>query len=169
MDPVTNPYAPGAGSPPPELAGRDELSSAVSVALKRLRIGRTAKSVLLVGLRGVGKTVLLGRMRTDSDARGMTTLWVEAPEGRSLPAMLLPQLRAALLTLSRNERAKELAARALRGLAGFARSLNVRYQDIEVALDFEPEPARPNAKPTDRKGHGVEPGTWRHGVYRAAF
>ena len=140
MDPVSNPYAPGAGSPPPELAGRDELSSAVSVALKRLRIGRPAKSVLLVGLRGVGKTVLLGRMRTDADARGMTTLWVEAPEGRSLPAMLAPQLRVALLTLSRNERAKELAARALRGLAGFAQALKVRYQDIEVALDFEPEP-----------------------------
>ena len=140
MDPVSNPYAPGAGSPPPELAGRDELSSAVSVALKRLRIGRPAKSVLLVGLRGVGKTVLLGRMRSDADARGMITLWVEAPEGRSLPAMLAPQLRVALLTLSRNERAKELAARALRGLAGFARALKVRYQDIEVALDFEPEP-----------------------------
>ena len=140
MDPVSNPYAPGAGSPPPELAGRDELRSAVSVALKRLRIGRPAKSVLLVGLRGVGKTVLLDRMRLDADAGGMTTFWVEAPENRSLPAILAPQLRAALLKLSRNERAKELATRALRGLAGFARALKVRYQDIEVALDFDPEP-----------------------------
>ena len=76
-----------------------------------------------MGLRGVGKTVLLDRMRLDADAGGMTTFWVEAPEDRSLPAILAPQLRAALLKLSLNERAKELAVRALRGLAGFARAL----------------------------------------------
>lgn len=140
MDPVRNPYAPGAGSPPPELAGRDDLRSAVDIALQRLRIGRPAKSVLLVGLRGVGKTVLLDRMRLDAEAAGLTTLWVEAPENRSLPAILAPQLRTALLGLSRNEQAKALATRALRGLAGFAGALKLRYQDIEVALDFDPEP-----------------------------
>ena len=140
MDPVRNPYAPGAGSAPPELAGRDDLRSAVDIALQRLRIGRPAKSVLLVGLRGVGKTVLLDRMRLDAEAAGLTTLWVEAPEKRSLPAILAPQLRTALLGLSRNEQAKALATRALRGLAGFARALKLRYEDIEVALDFDPEP-----------------------------
>jgi predicted transcriptional regulator len=65
---------------------------------------------------------------------------VEAPENRSLPAILAPQLRQALLRLSRNEQAKELAQRALRGLAGFAKALKVKYQDIEVGMDFEPEP-----------------------------
>ncbi len=65
---------------------------------------------------------------------------VEAPEGRSLPALLAPRLRFALLRLSRNERAKDLAQRALRALSGFARSLKVKYQDIEVGVDFEPEP-----------------------------
>lgn len=140
MDPVRNPYAPGAGAPPPELAGRDDLRSAVDIALQRLRIGRPAKSVLLVGLRGVGKTVLLDRMRLEAEAAGLTTLWVEAPENRSLPAILAPQLRTALLGLSRNEQAKALATRALRGLAGFAGALKLRYQDIEVALDFDPEP-----------------------------
>jgi hypothetical protein len=64
---------------------------------------------------------------------------IEAPEGRSLPALLAPQLRQALLRLSRNDRAKELAQRALRGLAGFAKALKVKYQDIEVGFDFEPE------------------------------
>ena len=140
MDPVRNPYAPGAGSQPPELAGRDELRSTVAVALERLCIGRPAKSVLLVGLRGVGKTVLLDRMRMDAEAGGMTTLWVEAPENRSLPAILAPQLKSVLLKLCLNERAKELATLALRGLAGFAKALKLRYQDIEVALDFDPEP-----------------------------
>jgi len=140
MDPVSNPYAPGAGTPPPELAGRDELREAVRVASERIRVGRPAKSVLLVGLRGVGKTVLLDRMREDAEGAGMHTLRIEAPESRSLPAILAPQLRQALLRLSRNEQARELGQRALRALAGFAKALKVKYQDIEVGLDFEPEP-----------------------------
>jgi GTPase SAR1 family protein len=140
MDPINNPYAPGAGTPPPELAGRDELRETVRIALARVRAGRPTKSVLMVGLRGVGKTVLLDRLREDAEAAGIQTLRVEAPEGRSLPAILAPQLRQALLRLSRNERAKEFAQRALRGLAGFAKALKVKYQDIEVGFDFEPEP-----------------------------
>jgi hypothetical protein len=140
MDPVTNPFAPGAGTPPPELAGRDELRETVRIALERTRLGRPTKSILMVGLRGVGKTVLLDRMRDDAEATGIHTLRVEAPESRSLPAILAPQLRQALLRLSRNEQAKDLAQRALRGLAGFAKALKVKFEDIEVGLDFEPEP-----------------------------
>jgi hypothetical protein len=140
MDPLTNPYAPGAGTPPPELAGRDELLRTVANALERIRRGFPAKSVLMVGLRGVGKTVLLDRMREEAEAAGLHTIRVEAPERRSLPAMLAPELRLALLRLSRVEQAKDLATRALRGLAGFARALKVRYQDIEVGVDLDPEP-----------------------------
>jgi len=140
MDPVQNPYAPGAGTPPPELAGREELREAARVALARIRAGKPGKSLLMVGLRGVGKTVLLDKLRDDAAASGMETIRVEAPENRSLPAILAPQLRQALLRLSRNEQAKELAQRALRGLAGFAKALKVKYQDIEVGMDFEPEP-----------------------------
>ncbi len=140
MDAVTNPYCPGAGTPPPELAGRDELRETVRVALERLRIGNPSKSVLMVGLRGVGKTVLLDQMRADADAAGMHTVRVEAPESRSLPAILAPQLRVALLRLSRVEKAKDLAQRALRGLAGFSKALKVKFHDIEVGLDFDPEP-----------------------------
>jgi hypothetical protein len=140
MDPVRNPFAPGAGTPPPELAGRDELREQVRVAIERVRGGRPTKSVLMVGLRGVGKTVLLDRMRDDAEGGGVHTLRIEAPEGRSLPAMLAPQLRQALLRLSTHASAKALAQRALKGLAGFARALKVKYQDIEVGLDFEPEP-----------------------------
>src|SRR2546430_1633418 len=140
MDPVRNPYAPGAGTPPPEMAGREELRETVRVALERVRLGKPTKSILMVGLRGVGKTVLLDRMREDAQAAGMETLRIEAPENRSLPAALAPQLRQALLRLSRNEQARDLARRALRGLAGFAQSLKVKYKDIEVGLDFDPEP-----------------------------
>ena len=140
MDPIRNPYAPGAGTPPPELAGRDELRESVRIALERVRAGRPTKSILMVGLRGVGKTVLLDRMRDDAEASGIQTIRVEAPESRSLPAILAPQLRQALLRLSKNKLAKELAQRALRGLAGFAKALKLKYQDIEVGFDFEPEP-----------------------------
>ncbi|MFN3651328.1 MAG: ATP-binding protein [Armatimonadota bacterium] len=140
MDPVANPYAPGAGTPPPELAGRDALRQSVGIALERIRAGRPAKSVLMVGLRGVGKTVLLDRMRDDAEAGGLLSVRIEAPENRSLPALLAPELRVALLKLSRHERAKGLGQRALRALAGFARALKVKYQDIEVGIDFDPEP-----------------------------
>lgn len=140
MNPVDNPYAPGAGTPPPELAGRDALVETARVALERIRQRKPSKSLLLVGLRGVGKTVLLDHIREQAEARGIHTLRVEAPELRSLPALLAPQLRLALLRLSRQEKARDLARRALRGLAGFAKSLKVKYEDIEVGLDFDPEP-----------------------------
>ena len=140
MDPIRNPFAPGAGTPPPELAGRDELRHSLHVALERARIGRPAKSAMLVGLRGVGKTVLLDRIREDAEATGIHTVRIEAPEGRSLPAMLAPQLRQALLRLSQIAAAKDYAVRGLRALAGFAGKLKVTFADIEVGLDYDAEP-----------------------------
>lgn len=140
MDPVKNPYSPGAGSPPPELAGRDRVREQARIAMSRIQIGRPAKSLLLVGLRGVGKTVLLDKIRQDADSSGMHTIRVEAPEERSLPAILAPQLRLALLRLSRVEQAKAVAEKGLRALSGFAKALKVKFQDIEVGFDFDPEP-----------------------------
>jgi hypothetical protein len=140
MDRIRNPFAPGAGTPPPELAGRDELREMIHVTFERARLGRPTKSALMVGLRGVGKTVLLDRMRQDAEARGSHTLRIEAPESKSLPALLAPQLRQALLRLSRVERARDVAKRGLMALAGFAKALKVTYKDIEVGLDFDPEP-----------------------------
>ena len=139
MDPILNPYSPGAGTPPPELAGRDELREKVRVAIGRIRIGNPAKSVLMVGLRGVGKTVLLDKMRQEAEASGVYTLKLEAPEDRSLPALLAPQLRLILIKLSAIESAKAYATRGLRALAGFAKALKVKFNDIEVGLDLEPE------------------------------
>lgn len=112
----------------------------VRVAIARARVGHPSKSILMVGLRGVGKTVLLDRMRDEAEAAGAYTMRMEAPESRSLPALLAPQVRTALLRLSKQAKAKDLAQRALKGLAGFARALKVKYGDIEVGLDVEPEP-----------------------------
>lgn len=139
MDPVRNPFAPGAGTPPPELAGRAPLREQVRIAIDRIRIGRPAKSVLMVGLRGVGKTVLLDRMYQDARAVGIEAVRIEAPEGRSLPAILAPQLRVALLSLSGSAKAREFAHRGLRALAGFAKALKVKFGDIEVGLDLDPQ------------------------------
>ena len=140
MDPIHNPYSPGAGTPPPELAGRDKIREDVRVAISRLQIGNPSKSVLMVGLRGVGKTVLLDQMRKDAEALGIHTVRIEAPEDRSLPALLAPRLRQALLRLSSVSAAKDAAQRGLRALAGFAKGLKVKYHDIEVGIDYEPEP-----------------------------
>ena len=93
----------------------------------------------MVGLRGVGKTVLLDRMRSDAEASGVFTLHIEVPENRSLPALLAPQLRSALLRLNRVEAAKDVAQRGLRALAGFAKALKFKYNDIQVNFDFDPE------------------------------
>ena len=139
MDPIRNPFAPGAGTPPPELSGRDEVLEAARIALERARLGRPIKSMVLVGLRGVGKTVLLDTIRERAESSGMYTLEVEAAEQRSLPSLLAPSLHVALLKLSRREAAQDWAHRALNGLAGFVKALKVKYHDIEVGFDFEPE------------------------------
>src|SRR5260370_22287463 len=106
MDPRLNPYAPGAGTPPPELAGRDDLIERSGIAVDRIRAGRAARSFILYGLRGGGKTVLLTRVQRDADARGFATAKMEAPEDRSLPALLAPNLRALLLKLNRGEKVR---------------------------------------------------------------
>ena len=118
MDPIQNPYAPGAGTRPPELAGRSEIRETARIALERIRRGRSSKSIIMVGLRGVGKTVLLNLIQEDAAERNIYTAEIEAPEHRSLPATLAPYLRRIVLQLSRKESSRELAQRALRGLPG---------------------------------------------------
>ena len=139
MDARRNPFAPGAGTPPPELAGRGALLERNAVALDRIRMARAARPSILYGLRGVGKTVLLATMRDAAEREGMAVVAIEAPENRSLPGILVPALRAALLRLDRLKQASAGVKRALQALAGFAK-LKVKYDDLEVALDFEPEP-----------------------------
>ncbi len=137
MDPRTNPYAPGAGSPPPELAGRDAVVERAAVALDRFRAGRAARGMVFYGLRGVGKTVLLNKVRLDAEATGIATVRIEAPEERSLPGVLVPAMRSTLVRLSKGEAMKAGFSRALSVLAGFARALKVKYADVEVGIDLD--------------------------------
>ena len=139
MDRRTNPYAPGAGTPPPELTGRDTLIEDAEIALDRLGNGLAAKSLLMVGLRGVGKTVLLNRILLDAEARGRATVLIEAPEDRSLPAALAGPLNSVLVQLSRSAAAGELARKARRSLAGFVRAMKVSYEDITFSIDLDGE------------------------------
>ncbi|WP_337847857.1 AAA family ATPase [Sphingomonas sp.] len=139
MDARRNPFAPGAGTRPPELAGRDALLERNAVALDRIRAGRAARPSVLYGLRGVGKTVLLTAMRDAAEGEGMAIVAIEAPENRSLPGILVPALRATLLRLDRMKQASDGVKRALRALAGFAK-LKVKYDDLEMGLDFDVEP-----------------------------
>jgi len=139
VDPVRNPYAPGAGNPPPELAGRADVLDQATVALNRVASGRPAQSLILVGLRGVGKTVLLNRIRQSAEGLHYHTIVVEAHEGKSLPELLVPGLRAILLRLSTTEAAKEYARRGLRVLKSFVNSISLKIGDMDVGLGIDPE------------------------------
>ena len=142
----------------------------IRVAIAGCGAGCRPRSVMLVGLRGVGKTVLLDRMRDDAERDGIHTLRMEAPEGRSLPALLAPQLRQALLRLSRNERALELSRTRAARPRGLRESLKVKYADIEVGLDLRSRARpgrqrRPGTRPTGAAGGGGRGGQGGgHGV-----
>src|SRR5437764_244368 len=99
MDPVRNPYAPGAGQRPPELAGRDTELSAFDVVLERISHGRPERSLVLTGLRGVGKTVLLNQLRSAAIGRGWGTGKIEARPDQSLRRPLSAALHMALREL----------------------------------------------------------------------
>ena len=137
MDPKTNPYAPGAGTKPPELAGRDDIMSECDIALARVLAGRPARGILLTGLRGVGKTVLLNIIRDQAVAMSYHVDLLEAPEGASLSPLLIPTLRQILLRLSTRAKAGDLVQRALRVLRSFQISANVGGMDYGLKLDPE--------------------------------
>ncbi len=139
MDPVRNPFAPGAGNPPPELAGRREVIEQAEVLLSRAEQGRHAKSFMLVGLRGVGKTVLLVRIETMSRDRGLQVALVESPEDKPLPLLILPHLRQILLSLDLRGAFSEQVKRGLRALRSFANGIKLKYGDVEIGLEIDPE------------------------------
>lgn len=140
MDPRKNPYAPGAGTLPPELAGRDEIIEKVSIQLDRCRNGLAYRSFLMVGLRGVGKTVLLNHLAVNAEAEGFAVISIETPEKRSLPALIIPSLRSMLLKLDRSAAAGNVAKRALKALGGFVGAMKLKYNDIEFGVDLGNEP-----------------------------
>jgi hypothetical protein len=143
MDPVRNPFAPGAGTQPPELAGRSSILQNASVALDRLAAGRPNRSLILVGLRGVGKTVLLNRIRETAEEKGFSTLLIEAHEEKRLSALLVPPLRKILLQLDWKGQLSEKTKRGLRVLRSFMGSIKgkIRLGELgDLELSVEPEP-----------------------------
>lgn len=137
MDPINNPFAPGTGNPPPELAGRDKILSDAKIALGRVKVGNHARGQILLGLRGVGKTVLLNRIGDLAADDGFEAVFLEAPEDRGLAEMLVPPLKTLLVRLSRVERAKVLAKRGLGILRSFAAALKVEVGDLGFGVQAE--------------------------------
>lgn len=143
MEPRINPFAPGAGSPPPELAGRGPILDHAAIALDRLRDGLHAKSIILVGLRGVGKTVILNRIHMLAQEAGYYAAFLEANEGKSLAELLLPALRQILYALNLRENVSDKTRRALRVLRSFLAGLGLKAKaglgDLELELAIDPE------------------------------
>jgi hypothetical protein len=140
MDPVRNPYVPGAGNPPPELAGRGALLQDATVALDRIKIRNAAQGLILTGLRGVGKTVLLVRIQELSKERGFHDILIEANENKPLLTLLIPQLKRILFSFDKVEAAKDAAKRGLRIIRSAISSLKVTIGDVDFGLSISPEP-----------------------------
>jgi len=137
MDAAGNPYSPGAGTRPPLLAGRDDLVTTATLALTRAKAGRHAKSFVAVGLRGVGKTVMLNKIRELAEAQDYHTVSMEAHDDASLANLLVPRLRTVLIKLSRIAEAAEVGRRGLAVLKNFANGLKIQMGEVEVGLDFK--------------------------------
>jgi AAA ATPase domain len=140
MDRANNPYAPGAGLQPPELAGRDKLIADALIDMDRVLNGRSAKSLMLLGLRGVGKTVLLNRLFREADRKGFQTAKIEAPEGGKLPELLVPALRRIVYELDLMKAADRRVRQAVTILRNFAAAFKVSIGDAEFGV--EPAPGR---------------------------
>lgn len=138
MDPYRNPFAPGAGSKPPELAGRDSILEAAKISCGRAVKGRSTRSIMLLGLRGTGKTVLLNEIGRIAETEGLFVSKVEAPEGESLARLLYPEMRKVMRSLSGVAAAKHLATRGLTGLRNFASIFKIDVVGAEVVVTPEP-------------------------------
>lgn len=133
MDPLDNPFRPGAGTPPPALVGRDDLIDKYGVALRRTVAGRPGKSLMPIGLRGVGKTVLLNRFHEIARDEGLKIAFVEAPETGDLARLLAIRLRTILLELDRG-----VVSRAVRRALGALKSFSYTLPDgTSISLDVE--------------------------------
>lgn len=139
MDEAANPYAPGAGTRPPELAGRDDVLKSAKINIQRVQAGRSAKSFIFIGLRGVGKTVLLNEVQRIAEELGCKSLHVEAHDGKSLPELLVPGLRSLLLSLDTMAKATEATRRGLRVLKSFVGSIKVKFGDLDIGLSLPAE------------------------------
>ncbi|MEQ1594709.1 MAG: ATP-binding protein [Casimicrobium sp.] len=138
MDETTNPFSPGAGTPPPELAGRAEILRKADIIFKRSLAGMSTQGLMLVGLRGVGKTVLLSKIGNLAENAGVQIVQIEAPEGKGLAELLAPELRRLLLRMNLGAQVATQSRRALQALRNFVGKLKVSVGDFEVSIAPEP-------------------------------
>ena len=138
MDPRINPYAPGAGTPPPELAGRDAVLADARLAIQRNKSGRSARSFMFVGLRGVGKTVLLNEVQAMAEEEGALTDFIEVASNEPLSKSVVATLRSILLKLDQIKGVSEHVKGSLRVLKSFVGA--VKVEGVEFAVDIEGEP-----------------------------
>lgn len=138
MDETTNPFSPGAGTPPPELAGRSEILRKADVIFKRALAGLSTQGLMLVGLRGVGKTVLLSKIGNMAEDSGVQIVQIEAPEGRGIAELLAPELRRLLLRMNLGSNVAAKSRRALQALRNFVGKLKLSVGDFEVSIAPEP-------------------------------
>ncbi len=139
MDRIKNPFSPGAGSPPPELVGRDLVLDQARVLLGRIRAKRPEKSLLMTGLRGVGKTVLLNEIERRAQRDDYRTIHLEAREDKHLSVMLVPYLRQLLYDLDRMAGIGDKVRRGIRVLTSFISTIKVTCGDLEFGIDTDPE------------------------------
>ena len=139
MDPIKNPFSPGAGSPPPELVGRDPILEQARILLGRIKQKRPEKSMLLTGLRGVGKTVLLNEIERMAKAAAYRTIAIEAHEDKALGQLIAPHLRSLLYDLDRMTGAGIKVKRGLAVLRSFVGALKFTVGDVTLGLDIDPE------------------------------
>jgi hypothetical protein len=138
LDPIHNPYSPGAGSPPPELVGRDSILAESAILLGRIKQKRPEKSLLLTGLRGVGKTVLLNEIERIAKNTGYQTILLEAHADKSLGELIYPALRSLLHELDRMAAVGHKVKRGLAVLRSFIGGIKVAVGDVALGLDIEP-------------------------------
>ena len=139
MDPITNPFSPGAGAPPTELVGRGAILEEARILLGRVRLRRPEKSLLLNGLRGVGKTVLLNEIERMALADGYRTVSIEVHEDKPLGPLIAPHLQRLLFDLDRVAGAGDKVRRAFGVLRSFLNGLKVTFAEVSIGLDVEPE------------------------------
>ena len=134
VDAVRNPYTPGAGSRPPVLSGRDAQLDAFRILLERLRLGRPEKSLMMTGLRGVGKTVLLGTLDGIAEEAGFRTASAEITHETDFSSLMARLTRRALLSLSPAGRFRAKARRA----AAVLKAFTLRLPDgLEIGVDVD--------------------------------
>ena len=139
MDPIRNPFVPGAGTPPPALEGREEILKKAEITLGRIQQGKPSKSFLLIGLRGVGKTVLLNRIRAIAENKGYKANLIEVHENKSLPELLAPYLRQVLLSLDSTEKMNAQIRRGLKILKSFVSAVKISINTIDIGLSIPAE------------------------------